>query len=137
MKDGTLTSGNYGEDHVCLHDDVCYSVLINPGSYDNEVTWEIGKYGVGLVAAGAGENSPMGCQFSTNGFCTTTWTVDDDDDSNGACSGMPGSGSSYSLMLYDSAGDGESYAPRPRAPTPCAPRPAPRAPHGLALPPTR
>mmetsp|Transcript_43172 Transcript_43172/g.58986 ORF Transcript_43172/g.58986 Transcript_43172/m.58986 type:complete len:1038 (-) Transcript_43172:304-3417(-) len=95
----TLASGQYGEDLLCLNEDVCYEVTMSSGSWDNEISWQIGNVDEGILAAGGADS---GCEFSINGFCNNTCreeeVAEDDEDACGE--------SAYHLMLYDSGADG-------------------------------
>lgn len=89
---GTLESGDYAEDAVCLDDGVCYSVSIGGGTGSNEVFWQLGSPSAGVLASGEfAEDEP--CDFSTPGDSDTAYACvrtcfdiydNDDDDS---CSG--------------------------------------------------
>ena len=106
VQTGTLNSGSYGEESICLAADVCYVMVISNGQHSGDASWQIGSWSSGEIASGQGSSSPVGCQFSTNGFCTTSCLEDDDDGDDDTCGGLPGGPSAYELVMYDSAGDG-------------------------------
>ena len=88
---GTLDSGAYNEDSVCLDDGKCFRVSVSGGTKSSEVYWQLGSPSAGEIASGEGADAST-CDFSTPGSsdtsqaCLRTCFDINDDDDGGGCS---------------------------------------------------
>lgn len=100
VSQGTLNYGYQTTEYVCLEVGSCYVIEVEGGSWDSEISWELGNADGELASGGA----PYSCQFPVGGnFCPDTCATGGDTDDAVEC----GSGEDeYSLALSDSYGDG-------------------------------
>ena len=93
ITEGTLENGFQSTTNVCLAPK-CYTMTVAGGSWNNEITWEVGSADEGVVAT---SGAPTECDFSvgTGGpFCANTCVPVGDDDLT-----------SYYYYYYDWLGD--------------------------------
>jgi len=88
----TITSGNEKTDRVCLDVGSCYTIEVNGGLYQNEISWEIkNSNGVQITSGNApynlnvGDGCIQGCTDAAFLNYNTSATVDD-----GSCDGRLG-----------------------------------------------
>ena len=105
ISSGTLNYGFQSTEYMCLAPK-CYTMQVTGGSWNSEITWEVGSSGTGTIArAGA----PVQCDFPVGGaFCDNSCGIasDDDDASSGDDSLCAPGEDEYVMAMSSSSGNG-------------------------------
>jgi len=96
---GTLAFGHMNVHGICMRDSGCYSVTLAQGWWEDEVSWTLGRVGVGAVAKGG---APAECDFSVGrgSSCPNTCLAAAQDED---CT-------HFKVELYDLSGQGWAHS---------------------------